>query len=70
MLGHPRFTQRYEPRPVEDEQALTAEIVNLASQFGRYGYCRITAPLRNRGWEVNHKRVERKWRREGLKVPG
>ena len=44
-------------------------IVTLASQYGRYGYRRITALLRNEGWEVNHKRVERIWRREGLKVP-
>ena len=52
-----------------DEKALTEEIVNLATQFGRYGYRRITALLRHRGWHVNHKRVERIWRREGLKVP-
>ena len=69
VLGHPRSTQRYEPSPVEDEKALTAEIVALAGQFGRYGYRRITALLRHRGWHVNHKRMERIWRREGLKVP-
>ena len=67
--GHPRSTQRYKPSPVEDEKALTEEIVALASQFGRNGYRRITALLRHRGWRVNHKRVERIWRREGLKVP-
>ena len=55
---------------MEDEQALTEVIVELASQYGRYGYLRITALLRRRGWDVNHKRVERIWRREGLKVPG
>jgi len=55
--------------PAEDEQVLTDEIVELASRFGRYGYRRITALLRHRGWDVNHKRVERIWRREGLKVP-
>ncbi len=44
-------------------------IVVLASQYGRYGYRRITAMLRNEGWQVNHKRVERIWRQEGLKVP-
>ena len=54
---------------MEDEKALTEEIVDLATQFGRYGYRRITALLRHRGWHVNHKRVERIWRREGLKVP-
>ena len=45
VLGHPWSTQRYEPRPVEDEQALTEDIVELASRFGRYGYRRITAFL-------------------------
>jgi len=48
---------------------LTAAIIRLASQYGRYGYRRITALLRAEGWQVNHKRVERIWRREGLKVP-
>ena len=48
---------------------MTDQIVTLASQYGRYGYRRITALLRDEGWEVNHKRVERIWRREGLKVP-
>jgi len=42
----------------------------MASQYGRYGYRRVTALLRNEGWQVNHKRVERIWRQEGLKVPG
>jgi len=41
----------------------------LAPRFGRYGYRRITALLRHAGWRVNHKRVERLWRQEGLKVP-
>jgi len=52
-----------------DEDALTADIINLASQYGRYGYRRITAMQHQKGWQVNHKRVERIWRREGLKVP-
>ena len=41
----------------------------LARQYGRYGYRRIVALLRDAGWQVNDKRVERLWRREGLKVP-
>jgi len=44
-------------------------MVELATQYGRYGYRRITAMLRREGWLVNHKRVQRLWRREGLKVP-
>jgi putative transposase len=43
--------------------------VTLATRFGRFGYRRITALLRQEGWRVNHKRVERLWREEGLKVP-
>ena len=45
------------------------EMVELASKYGRYGYRRITAMLRQKGWQVNHKRGERPWRIEGLKVP-
>ena len=69
MLEQPRSTQRSEPLVRDDEQALTNDIVGLATRFGRYGYRRITALLRGAGWQVNHKRVERIWRREGLKVP-
>lgn len=53
----------------DDEERLTADIVELARQYGRYGYRKIAELLRRAGWEVNHKRVERIWRREGLKVP-
>jgi transposase InsO family protein len=44
-------------------------VIELATQYGRYGYRRITALLRREGFKVNHKRVERIWRQEGLKVP-
>ena len=53
----------------DDETALTSAIIDLARSYGRYGYRRITALLRAQGWHVNHKRVARIWRREGLKVP-
>jgi transposase InsO family protein len=69
VLGQPRSTQRYQKRVAEDEEILSARMVALASEYGRYGYRRITAMLRGEGWQVNHKRVERMWRREGLKVP-
>jgi len=49
---------------------LTADIVTLARQYGRYGYRKIAELLRRwAGWVVNDKRVERIWRQEGLKVP-
>ena len=69
VLGQPRSTQRYSPIIRDDEEPLTAAIVRLAGQYGRYGYRRVTALLRAEGWHVNHKRVARIWRREGLKVP-
>jgi putative transposase len=69
ILRQPRSTQRYAPIERDDEKPLTRRIVELASAFGRYGYRRITALLRREGWRVNHKRVERIWKREGLKVP-
>jgi putative transposase len=68
-LGQHRSVQRYAARPRPDEETLTAGIVELASLYGRHGYRRITALLRRAGWRVNAKRVERIWRREGLKVP-
>jgi transposase InsO family protein len=46
-----------------------ADITALATRYGRYGYRRITALLNKQSWQVNHKRVERIWRQEGLKVP-
>ena len=68
-LGQPRSTQRYERKVRDDEEALTGRIIELATKYGRYGYRMITALLRNEGWRVNHKRVERIWREEGLRVP-
>ena len=69
MLGQPRTTQRRARKVAGDEGALRGDIVRLASRFGRYGYRRVTDMLRIEGWGVNHKRVERIWRQEGLKVP-
>jgi transposase InsO family protein len=68
-LGQSRTTQRRAPYVPEDEPLLVAQMVQLATQYGRYGYRRIAALLRREGWRVNHKRIERLWRREGLKVP-
>jgi transposase InsO family protein len=68
-LGQTRSTQRRKARRRPDEEALRSDVVKLASRYGRYGYRRVTALLRAEGWPVNHKRVERIWRQEGLKVP-
>jgi transposase InsO family protein len=59
VLGQHRSTQRKAPRGSDDEATLTADIVELAKRYGRYGYRRITALLRGEGWPVNRKRVER-----------
>ena len=69
LLGQWRGTQRYESIPRPDEDALTSAVIALASQYGRYGYKKIAALLRMAGWKVSRDRVERIWRREGLKVP-
>ena len=70
MLGQHRSTQRRVPTGPDDEQRLTADIVELARRHGRLGYRKIAEMLRSTaGWIVNDKRVERIWRREGLKVP-
>lgn len=69
MVGQHRSTQRKLAKSRSDKKRLTAAIIRLASVYGRYGYRRITALLQSEGWTVNTKRVERIWRREGLKVP-
>jgi transposase InsO family protein len=71
VLGQARSTQHLRAVISGEESRLVADIIALATKYGRYGYRRITAMLNSseRGWRVNHKRVERIWRREGLKVP-
>ena len=69
VVGQSRATQRRQPKIRDDEAALTADIVRLATQYGRYGYRRIREMLVDEGWSVSVKRVYRIWRREGLKVP-
>ena len=69
-LSHPRSTHRYESKEICDEEArLTRRIIELASEYGRYGYRRIMALLWREGWQVGKDRMERIWRQEGLKVP-
>ena len=68
-FGLSRSVFRHNVRQRADEENLRRDIIRLAGMYGRYGYKRITALLRAEGWIVNHKRVERIWREEGLKVP-
>ena len=69
LLGQWRRAQCYAAIQRIDEDALTEAIIALASEYGRYGYRRITARLQRDGWQVGKDRVQRIWRREGLKVP-
>ena len=69
MLNQARSTHRHRPVIPDDEPRLVTRLIELATLYGRYGYRRITGLLRGEGWTVNHKRIERLWRREGLKVP-
>lgn len=69
MLNQPRSTNRHQGLISVLEERLTKRITQLACEYGRYGYRRITALLKAEGFRVNHKRVERIWRQEGLKVP-
>lgn len=69
VLGQSRSVQRYAPILRSDEDALTQDIITLAGQYGRYGYRRVTSLLTEQGWFVGKDRIQRIWRREGLKVP-
>jgi putative transposase len=70
VLVQSRASQRHASGPTAEEERLSEDIVRLACKYGRYGYRRITALLNNNeGWRVNHKRVERIWRQEGLRIP-
>ena len=69
VVGQHRSTQRYARLPAEYELRLVARMNELAAVHPRYGYRRIWALLRNEGWRVNRKRIERLWRLEGHRVP-
>ncbi len=69
IISQPRMTQRYKTKQPDKDKALTAEINKLAKKHKRCGYRMITAKLRQDGWIVNHKRVQRIWQREGLQLP-
>ena len=68
MLGVARSTLKYKPVQHDDE-ALRLAMIRLAKAYGRYGYRKITQLLQIDGWKVNHKRIERLWREEGLQLP-
>jgi putative transposase len=65
LMGQPRGTQGYQPMQRNDEDQLTQAIVALASQYGRFGYRRITVLLNQAGWNVGKDRAQRIWRQSG-----
>jgi putative transposase len=69
VVGQHRSTERYEPKRAEDDQALRAELRKFSAERPRWGYRRAHHHLREEGWDVNRKRVQRLWREEGLRVP-
>ena len=69
MLKVNRTALRYEPVRLADEDEVRADIIYKATNFDRVGYRMVTNMMRNEGWMINHKRVERIWREEGLKLP-
>ena len=69
MLSVNRTAYRYEPVKRNDEDEVRSEIIYKACNFGRVGYRKVTNMMRNEGRKINHKRVRRIWREEGLKLP-
>jgi putative transposase len=68
-VGQLRSRQRYAPTTAGDDAALRARLREIAAERPRWGYRRAHARLRDEGWVVNRKRVQRLWREEGLRVP-
>jgi transposase InsO family protein len=70
LIGLARSSLQYQPAQRDrDDEALRFALIRLAKQYGRYGYRKIAELLRIEGWKVNHKKVERIWREEGLQLP-
>jgi len=69
VVGQHRSTERYEPKRADDDAVLRAALRTFSAERPRWGYRRAHHQLRQDGWEVNRKRVQRLWREEGLRVP-
>ncbi|MGD0321862.1 MAG: IS3 family transposase [Acidimicrobiales bacterium] len=69
LLGQHRSTQRYRPMESFEEQSLVEAMNKLAEAHPRWGYRSMTKLLKDQGWQVNAKRIERLWRLEGHRVP-
>ena len=69
IVGQHRSTQRHQPIEPDRDRALRAELCRLSRAHPRWGYRRVHAVLREQGWEINRKAIQRRWREEGLRVP-
>ena len=69
VLNINRTAYRYVPVKLPDEDEIRSAVIDVACNYGRVGYRMATSMLRNTGLKINHKRVERIWREEGLKLP-
>lgn len=68
-IGQIRSTQRYQKSVNRDQEKLRDRVIEIATEFGRYGYRQVTHMLNMEGWGVGRDRVYSIWRQEGLKVP-
>lgn len=69
ITGQHRSTQRHMPRCGDRDEGLRVRLRGLSREHPRWGYRRVWASLRNDGWAVNRKKIQRLWREEGLRVP-
>jgi putative transposase len=69
IAGQHRSTQRHQPVEPDRDRALRAVLRQLSRAHPRWGYRRAHAQLRQAGWSINRKAVQRLWREEGLRVP-
>lgn len=72
VTGQSRTTQRYEKqasREDDPDDSLREYLRNFAKVHPRWGYRRAYQEARADGWYVNHKKIQRLWREEGLRVP-
>ncbi len=69
IAGQHRSTQRHTPRAADRDERVRERLRALSRRHPRWGYRRAWACLREEGWELNRKKVQRLWREEGLRVP-
>lgn len=69
VIGQARTTQRYQPKPNAEKECIKERVIELAEEYGRYGYRTITDLLNNEGWVIGKDAVYTIWREEGLQVP-